>query len=128
MRNAIKQHYLDNKPMLAECGGMLYLLNSLTDKEGNKAEMAGIIQGDGVMQQKLAGLGMQEVELNNNKITAHTFHHSAMTTELSPVTHGVRQRGGSLGEPVFKTNKLTASYLHLYFASNPAAITDIFNL
>jgi len=126
MRNAIKQHYHNNKPILAECGGMLYLLNSLTDKEGNKAEMTGIIQGDGVMQQKLAGLGMQEVELNANKITAHTFHHSSMTTVLSPVTHGIRQRGGSLGEPVFKMNKLTASYLHLYFASSPAAITEIF--
>lgn len=126
MRTEIKQHYLDNKPILAECGGMLYLLHSLTDKDGNKAEMTGIIQGDGVMQQKLAGLGMQEVELNNNKMTAHTFHHSSMITELSPVTHGIRQRGGSLGEPVFKMNKLTASYLHLYFASNPEATTELF--
>jgi len=126
MCTALKQHYLDNKPILAECGGMLYLLKSLTDKEGNKAGMVGIIEGDGVMQQKLAGLGMQEVELNTNKMTAHTFHHSCMTTELSPVTHGIRQRGGSLGEPVFKTNKLIASYLHLYFASNPEATTEIF--
>jgi len=126
MRNTIKQHYLDNKPILAECGGMLYLLKSLTDKQGHKAQMTGIIEGNGRMQQKLAGLGMQAVELNDNKITAHTFHHSSMTTELSPITHGIRQRGSNPGEPVFKTKKLTASYLHLYFASNPAAITEIF--
>lgn len=125
MRESIKQHYTDNKPMLAECGGMLYLLNTLTDKENNRSDMVGIIDGDGVMQQKLAGLGMQEVEFDNNKVTAHTFHHSSMTTTLAPITHGIRQRGKSLGEAVYKDKQLTASYLHLYFASNPQVIAQL---
>lgn len=126
MRDAIKQHHDNNKPILAECGGMLYLLNTLTDKENNKLKMVGIIDGDGVMQKKLAGLGMQEVELDNGKVTAHTFHHSTMTTTLEPVTFGVRQRGKSPGEAVYKEKKLTSSYLHLYFASNPTVITQLF--
>ena len=125
MRESIKQHHANYKPILAECGGMLYLLNTLTDKENNRSEMVGIINGDGVMQQKLAGLGMQEVELDNNKITAHTFHHSNMTTTLSPITHGLRQRGKIPGEAVYKDKQLTASYLHLYFASNPKVIAKI---
>ena len=126
MRESIKQHHADNKPILAECGGMLYLLNTLTDKENNRSKMVGIINGDGVMQQKLAGLGMQEVELNNGKVTAHTFHHSSMSTILEPETHGIRQRGKSLGEAVYKDKQLTASYLHLYFASNPKVIAQLF--
>ena len=126
MRESIKQHHADNKPILAECGGMLYLLNTLTDKENNHSEMVGIIDGDGVMQQKLAGLGMQEVELNSGKVTAHTFHHSRMSTTLEPITHGIRQRGKSLGEEVYKDKQLTASYLHLYFASNPKVIAQLF--
>lgn len=126
MRESIKQHHADNKPILAECGGMLYLLNTLTDKENNHSEMVGIINGDGVMQQKLAGLGMQEVELHKSKVTAHTFHHSSMSTTLEPITHGIRQRGKSLGEAVYKDKQLTASYLHLYFASNPKVIAQLF--
>ena len=126
MHESIKQHHADNKPILAECGGMLYLLNTLTDKENNRSEMVGIINGDGVMQQKLAGLGMQEVELHNSKVTAHTFHHSNMSTTLAPITHGIRQRGKSLGEAVYKDKQLTASYLHLYFASNPKVIAQLF--
>lgn len=126
MRESIKQHHSDNKPILAECGGMLYLLNTLTDKENNRSEMVGIINGDGVMQQKLAGLGMQEVELHNHKVTAHTFHHSSMTTTLEPITHGIRQRGKKPGEAVYQNKHLIASYLHLYFASNPEAIAQIF--
>ncbi len=126
MHRAIKKHYHDNKPILAECGGMLYLLNSLTDKENNKANMVGLIDGEGVMQSKLAGLGMQEVELFNEKITAHTFHHSNMKTSLPPIGYGLRQRGGSQGEAVYQSKKLTASYLHLYFSSNEKAITLLF--
>lgn len=126
MREKIKQHHTDNKSILAECGGMLYLLNSLTGKENNRSEMVGIIDGDGIMQKKLAGLGMQEVELNNGKITAHTFHHSSMSTTLEPITYGIRQRGTNLGEAVYKNKQLTASYLHLYFASNPRAIAQLF--
>lgn len=126
MRESIKQHHADNKSILAECGGMLYLLNTLTDKENNRSEMVGIINGDGVMQQKLAGMGMQEVELHKSKVTAHTFHHSSMSTTLEPITHGIRQRGKSLGEAVYKDKQLTASYLHLYFASNPKVIAQLF--
>ncbi len=126
MHESIKQHHADNKPILAECGGMLYLLNTLTDKENNRSEMVGIINGDSVMQQNLAGLGMQEVELHNHKVTAHTFHHSSMTTTLEPITHGIQQRGKKPGEAVYQNKSLIASYLHLYFASNPDAIAQIF--
>lgn len=126
MHKSIKQHHASNKPILAECGGMLYLLKTLTDKENNKANMVGVMPGEGVMQQKLAGLGMQGVDIGNGEITAHTFHHSSMSTSLPAVTHGVRKRGKNLGEAVYQENKLTASYLHLYFSSNPMAIAKLF--
>ena len=126
MSRSIQQHHKNNNPILAECGGMLYLLDSLTDKENNKAKMAGIIPGEGIMQQKLAGLGMQSMELNGRKVTAHTFHHSTMTTTLKPVTHGIRQRGKNPGEAVYHDKNLIATYLHLYFASNPEFIAQLF--
>ena len=126
MHESIKEHHTNNKPILAECGGMLYLLKTLTDKENNIANMVGILPGEGVMQQKLAGLGMQEVEVNKGNITAHTFHHSSMATSLPAITYGVRQRGKNPGEAVYQTQRLTASYLHLYFSSNPEAIAILF--
>lgn len=128
MHKSIQQHHKENKPILAECGGMLYLLETLTDKENINAEMVGIIPGDGVMQQKLAGLGMQGVEINGGNFTAHTFHHSSMTTSLPAVTHGVRQRGTNPGEAVYQRQNLTASYLHLYFSSNPETIATLFRI
>lgn len=122
---SIQKHYKKDKPILAECGGMLYCLESLTDKESNRAQMLGLLPGDAVMQQKLTGLGMQALELNNERITAHTFHHSSMTTTLDPITHGIRQRGNNSGEAVYSIKGLTASYLHLYFPSNPQSIAKL---
>ncbi|MCT7085343.1 cobyrinic acid a,c-diamide synthase, partial [Salmonella enterica subsp. enterica serovar Oranienburg] len=39
MLDAIRAHHAAGKPLLAECGGMLYLLDSLTDVDGIRAEL-----------------------------------------------------------------------------------------
>lgn len=126
MKDSIQQYYEMNKPILAECGGMLYLAQSLTDKENNQANMVGLLHGHAKMQKKLAGLGMQEAILPEGNITAHTFHHSTFELELEPIAHGIRQRGKNQGEAIYRTKNLTASYLHLYFPSNPQAIAKLF--
>ena len=41
---AIRAHHAAGKPLLAECGGMLYLLDSLTDVEGTRAELVGLLK------------------------------------------------------------------------------------
>ncbi|MEN8169514.1 MAG: cobyrinate a,c-diamide synthase [Pseudomonadota bacterium] len=127
MKHSIRTHFENNKPILAECGGMLYLLDELHDKEGNCADMVGLLPGRALMQKKLAVLGMQSAPFAEGKLTAHTFHHSKMETDIEPVTHGVRQRGVSQGEPIYRQRRLTASYLHLYFPSNPEAIARVLN-
>ncbi len=126
MRQAILDHFSANKPILAECGGMLYLLEALEDVEGNRAEMVGLLPGEARMQPRLAGLGMQSAPLPEGELTAHTFHHSAMETVLAPIAHGIRQRGDSPGEAIYRRGSLTASYLHLYFPSNRVAIAALF--
>jgi cobyrinic acid a,c-diamide synthase len=126
MKQSIREHDAAGKPLLAECGGMLYLLDELEDKEGDKAEMVGVLAGRAVMQSKLAGLGMQAAPLPEGELTAHTFHHSAMETALEPIAHGIRQRGNAPGEPLYRRGRLTASYLHLYFPSNPEATAALF--
>jgi cobyrinic acid a,c-diamide synthase len=61
--DAIRAHHAAGKPLLAECGGMLYLLDSLTDVDGTRAELVGLLPGDAVMQKRLAALALQAVEL-----------------------------------------------------------------
>ncbi len=126
MKAAITAHHAAGKPMVAECGGMLYLLESLTDKAGERAVMVGLLPGHGVMQQRLANLGLHSVELPEGKMRGHTFHHSQMESSLTPIARSQGARKGRRGEAVYRTGRLTASYLHLYFPSNPAAAAQLF--
>jgi cobyrinic acid a,c-diamide synthase len=126
MREALRRHYQSGKPIYAECGGLLYLLESLADQQGHRAAMLGLLPGHAALQSKLAGLGMQSVELPEGELRGHTFHHSKLETSLQPVAYGRRQRDGKPGEAVYRVERLTASYLHLYFASNPVAAARLF--
>lgn len=125
MRQAIRAHWKSGRPMLAECGGMLYCAESLTNAEGNRAGMCGILPGEALMQKRLAGLGMQSAPLPAGTVRGHTFHHSRLENGAEPAMHAERQRGGR-GEAIYMTRGLTASYLHLYFPSNPQATASLF--
>lgn len=126
MRESLRRHHQAGKPLYAECGGLLYTLESLADKAGHRAPMLGLLPGHAALQAKLAGLGMQGVYLPEGELRGHTFHHSKLETPLKPLAHGYRQRDGKPGEAVYRVGRLTASYLHLYFASNPAATARLF--
>ncbi|MEG1040210.1 MAG: cobyrinate a,c-diamide synthase [Pseudomonas sp.] len=121
MLAAIRDHHQAGKPVLAECGGMLYLLESLTDVAGTRAELLGLLAGEAVMQKRLAALALQAVELPEGTLRGHTYHHSLTTTELQPIARGHSPNGGRGAEAVYRQGRLTASYVHFYFASNPHA-------
>ncbi len=126
MIDGIRAHHAAGRPILAECGGMLYLLESLADAEGHRADMVGLLPGRGIMQARLAALALQAVELPEGELRGHTFHHSRLETELAPVARGRCPNGGGTAEAVFRTRGLTASYVHFYFPSNPAATAGLF--
>ena len=56
----------------------------------------------------------------------HTFHYSAFKTTMVPIARGDARRHGSTGEAVYRRGRLTASYVHLYFPSNPDAAASLF--
>jgi cobyrinic acid a,c-diamide synthase len=123
---AIRAHHAAGKPLLAECGGMLYLLDSLTDVEGTRAELVGLLKGDAVMQKRLAALALQAVDLPEGALRGHTYHHSLTTTKLTPIARGLSPNGGRGAEAVYREGRMTASYVHFYFPSNPVAVAALF--
>ena len=118
-------HVEAGKPVLAECGGMMALFESLCDANGNETALAGLLPGRVVMQKRLAGLGMQEAALPEGVLRGHSFHYSRTETGLVPLTV-TRRPDGRSGEAVYRWNRLTASYMHLYFPSNPEAVARLF--
>ncbi|AUF97571.1 cobyrinate a,c-diamide synthase [Pseudomonas sp. 02C 26] len=121
MLDAIRAHHSAGKPLLAECGGMLYLLENLTDVTGERAALVGLLTGEAVMQKRLAALALQAVELPEGTLRGHTYHHSLTTSELEPIARGLSPNGGRGNEAVYRLGRLTASYVHFYFPSDPHA-------
>jgi cobyrinic acid a,c-diamide synthase len=125
MLDAIRGHQAAGKPILAECGGMLYLLEALTDKQGERAELLGLLPGHAVMQPRLAALALQEVELPEGVLRGHTYHHSVLDCAQAPLARGVCPNGKPVAEAVFRNGRLTASYIHFYLPSNPRATAEL---
>lgn len=122
-------HVAAGKPMLAECGGMMSLFDSLIDKQGGSHIMAGLLPGSVRMQTRLAALGAQQADFAEGGLRGHTFHYSTAETALEPLLRARRHRSGELqegGEAVYRLGRLTASYVHFYFPSNPAATAALF--
>ncbi|MEW6165849.1 MAG: cobyrinate a,c-diamide synthase [Pseudomonadota bacterium] len=120
MRAALAAHVDAGKPLLAECGGMMACFDSL-----DATPMFGLLPGVVRMQKKLAGLGMLEAELPEGKLAGHTFHYSTVETALEPVAQATKTTGRG-GEAIWRRKRLTASYMHFYFPSNPEATARLF--
>ncbi len=126
MKAAIRAHHAQGKPIVAECGGMLYLLESVTDAKARSAPMVGLLPGHARMGSGLGNLGLHEVTFPEGTLRGHAFHYSRLETPLSPVGWSRGARAHQRGEPLYRAGRLSASYVHLYFPSNPMATAGLF--
>ena len=127
MLNSIRDFYALEKPVLAECGGYLYCLETLTDLDDNQFNLLNLMPGHGAMRGKRGCQGMQTLALPEGDIRGHAHHRSRSTTDIEPIAFGKRQRHPAPGEAIYRYGSLTASYLHIFFPSNPAVIAGLFN-
>jgi cobyrinic acid a,c-diamide synthase len=127
MASALREHVAAGKPMLAECGGMMACFDHLQTDDGVRHAGFGLLAGETRMQKKLAGLGLLTTDLPEGRLTGHTFHYSTCTTPLAPIAEA-RKTHGTGAEPIYRHKRLTASYMHFYFPSNPEAAARLFLL
>lgn len=133
---ALRAHRDAGKPLLAECGGLLFALDALTDLDGNERPMAGLLPGRAAMQSRLAGLGMQEVVLPESllpegttvegPLRGHTFHRAKAEVLATPIAQTVNPNKGPSLEGVYRDRRLTASFMHFYFPSAPRTALRLF--
>ncbi|MFM0689176.1 cobyrinate a,c-diamide synthase [Paraburkholderia strydomiana] len=124
---AISAHAAAGKPLVAECGGMLYLLDELTDTQGVSTSMLGLLPGHATMQTRFTALGMQQIDSTHGPVTGHTFHYSKLGTPLSPLRSATRPQGDAPGEALYRVGSIVATYMHAYWPSNPAFTAALFN-
>lgn len=126
MQRSIQAFFEQDKPVLAECGGFLYCLEALSDLDESRHTMLGLMPGYGQMRTRGGCQGMQTAPLPEGDVRGHSHHRSVSVDTPQAIAHGVRPKHPAPGEAIYRHNGLTASYLHLFFPSNPDAICRLF--
>lgn len=129
MRAAIRQAAQGGMPIYAECGGLMYLCESLVDLHGNAYPMCGVLPGRSVMRERLT-LGYRTAVAQQNcwlwrageSVRGHEFHYSTWQTDASlPSLYAFtpsRYQREPRSDGVCAGNVI-ASYLHLHFLAKP---------
>jgi cobyrinic acid a,c-diamide synthase len=126
-KSSIRAAHAAGIPIVAECGGMMALADTLADQSGAIWPMAGLLTGSVAMQPRLAGLGPQALPTQQGILRGHTFHYSKLATTVQPAAHTIKHPSAIQGEAWYRAGSLTASYFHAYFPSNPAAVVALFS-
>ena len=121
-------------PIVAECGGYMYLCRHVTDFQGKQYPLAGLIAENCLMEQRLQTVGYVEATaLVDNvlcqageTLRGHEFHFSRMepadSAQSSQAAFQITKNRTGLSAPGgFAVANLVASYLHIHFAGNLAA-------
>lgn len=125
LREEIAERIAEGMPTIAECGGFLYLHETLEDMEQKEYPMVGVIPGKGFYTGKLVRFGY--VELTEKKadflppgerILGHEFHYFDSTSNGADVTAKKPVTGHSW-DCVHESDTAFMGFPHLYYYSNP---------
>jgi cobyrinic acid a,c-diamide synthase len=131
MHEAIRQASQQGLPIYAECGGLMYLTESITDLERRTYSMIGLVPGRIVTEGQRLKLSYAVIQVQRDSILAHKdqelrgheFHLSEwvdLPTDM-PRAYVVRPResGSHLRSEGYCWRNILASYIHLHFATTP---------
>lgn len=128
MRASIKAFAASGKPIYAECGGLMYLADSIGTLDGATHPMVGLLRARVHMSRRLAALGYLEIASvkdtwlmrRGESARGHEFHYSTLEAGAEmPLLYEAHGFGGATKSDGFVSGGVVASYVHLHFASNP---------
>lgn len=128
LKSEIKEQILGGLPCIAECGGFLYLHETLETPEKERFPMCGVIAGNGFGTGKLCRFGYMTLTAQKDTmlaakgetIRAHEFHYwnsdnIGADYEITKASDNTAASGG------YGTDTLYAGFPHIYFYGNEAA-------
>ncbi len=125
MLSQIKQFHLENRPIFAECGGLMYLMNSIHDDA-----QVGIYPYKSILTDRVQALKytIAEVTLDNiiskkgETFHGHEFHYSKVIVDelKNPLAFKITRGKGSYNlQDGFMEKNTLASYVHTHVAAMP---------
>lgn len=128
LKRSIRQKAEEGLPTYAECGGLMYLVESLIDFKKRKFSMVGIFKCSVSMGSRLHRMGYVNVQVIKDNILgtegdrnrAHLFHWSHLTNipkKYSFAYKIIKDKDNVFYDGLTRRNAL-ASYAHMHFATN----------
>ena len=122
----IKRKIESGLPTAAECGGFLYLGQSLTDAEGQIWPMAGVLPGEAKDAGRLVRFGYAALSADSDSMLfragesfpIHEFHHWDSTANGTALA-AKKPVGGAAWRCGFVNEHFYAGFPHLYWAGTP---------
>jgi cobyrinic acid a,c-diamide synthase len=132
LRRRIRQMCMENMPIYAECGGFMYLCDTLIDMDGHRYPMVGCFPFTAQMFSRRKALGYREVSLakdtiigkTDQVIRGHEFHYSELTDASRDIEKIYRVSDRNHMENIqkgYQIRQCLGSYIHLHFGSCPDA-------
>lgn len=126
MRQSVRTAVEAGMPTVAECGGFLYLGQTLEGMDGTSYPMAGALPGDGVRKGRLVRFGYSQLRAESDSLLfrageslpVHEFHYWDSTGNGDGLT-AVKPLTGRSWRCGFVSGRLYAAFPHLYFAGRP---------
>jgi cobyrinic acid a,c-diamide synthase len=126
MLHEIRDYIDNNHPILAECGGFMYLHDTMEDKEGTEFPVVGAIAGKAYKTNKLGRFGYIELSSNSldclgdkgQSIKGHEFHYWDSTNcgEDYTAKKPLRMKEWKC---IHSDNNKCVGFPHLYYYANP---------
>jgi len=128
LRAEIRETLEQGLPAYAECGGLMYLSQRLTDLEGHKHWMVGFFPQETIMTKRLQNFGYVEVGFERDtvlgpagsSIRAHEFHHSIIEGPDPDFALNIHKSKNRSWKGGLVKNNVLAAYPHLHFFANPS--------
>lgn len=124
MRTEIRQAVERGMPLIAECGGFMYLHRFLQTESGERYPMAGVIKGDVFPTKKLQRFGYVTMRAHADNLLcgagealkAHEFHYWDSTDAGNGLT--ASKSDGRTWKCCHVSDTMYAGFPHLYFPSD----------
>ena len=111
------------KPVIAECGGMMYLCRTLRDSDGRSCDMAGVLPSNAYMSGRAVmgyrtGVALRDniLCLKGESLRAHEYHYGRIEPDFvreSGAFEVTRRDGSGLHYDGYSRGNVLASWLHV---------------
>ncbi len=132
LRGAVRAFCASGRPVWAECGGYMYLLQELVDGEGGAHPMCGALAGRAVLRKRRAALGYREARTLEDGplgpagtiLRGHEFHYSEYAggeQDSAPAAFELTASSGARTKDGQALGNVMGGYFHAHLSSNPQA-------